>query len=1226
MPYRIVVADKDARSREAVSRLLVAQDNEFVGVASAGELKKAIKDEKPDLIILNSVLADTPGWAAVQQVVKGIKGHKDFGDVPVILMTGDPGGPAPAEVTSSGADGYLAKPIDGAALRDTIRSLLSIAPSTTVQDEDEEILIDFADDDSGDMTEELLAMSNVAMEAEDTTSTGVGDTVEIDTGTLVAELDRAGEVGGEHAYEDTVRLNLEDMGLEDEQDSGTFEPTIELISDIPADYGAPSLEEVREEAEEIESQEPLPDFSSITKEMDYQATPPKDSVTLEMDVDDLGLEMDSYDTEQTAHTEEVGTLDLDDTEIGEILDVREPSKVVTSKDLALDDESLVRESDLSTTVSEVEVIDLEEDTEIREIEMEELEAVQAGEVAFPGLDEDETEPAESLAIEEAAEEEEFEEISLDETEQADMMLESPLDAAVGDQYEEEFSLEAGAAEEFPLEKAGEEGLSLDEAGEEELSLDEVGEEMTTQEFFGEELPTEEFPTEKYPDEKTRDLMAEEEITLDDIDLHEELSLEREVPVDEMTLEGEAAEAMLFDEAREEEPMLEVTEDISFDEISLEEEVPEEDRTEKIEPPEIESLAFEEPEVEPVSSAPAPPPPSMDAYAAAAAEVAAPPVIEEEVIEFAEPAKPAPAEPPHIAVPPITAPSAADIISTVSSLLEDRLTRAVPAKAEFAESVDTAVKRALPSKDDLSEEYRHALAAAVPSKEEIVAEMLRKTSVELPSRDAVFWRIDQALSTALPSRDELMAEMLKRASDAVPTRDAMFWQIDQAVSRSLPSQEEIAARVDRAIQAALPPTEMILQRLDETLGALPSPEDIHKRVDAAVSAIPSAEAMMNRVESALGAIPSQREIRDRVDESIRASLPPAETILERLDEALKAIPSPEEINRRVDAAVGSVPSAETIMDRVERSLSVMPARDEISDRLDQAIRASVPSAEAINARLDELLRSIGSRDVIKDLLDAALSKAVSPELVAERLDVALRAMPSQEYVRLRLDNAFAALPSADSVNARIDMALQAIPSQAEVNSRLEKAFAAIPSPESVAEGLDRALAVLPSGDVVMKRIDETLGSLPSPDQVWARVDGYLASLMPTKEAVWLAFQEMLGRRLERLLSDEDIRNAFVARLPQTEEIVASLRTALPEKERFQEALSNSLATAIQGALPERVWLESVSRGLFDERTRGLLPKREEVVSLLREEIRLKFLDTVERIIREQIERLTSDLKG
>ena len=76
MPHRILVADKDPLSQDTVGRLLSGADNELIGVSSSGELKDAIKNQRPDLIILNSVLADVPGW----RIVKRIKESKDYGE------------------------------------------------------------------------------------------------------------------------------------------------------------------------------------------------------------------------------------------------------------------------------------------------------------------------------------------------------------------------------------------------------------------------------------------------------------------------------------------------------------------------------------------------------------------------------------------------------------------------------------------------------------------------------------------------------------------------------------------------------------------------------------------------------------------------------------------------------------------------------------------------------------------------------------------------------------------------------------------------------------------------------------------------------------------------------------------------------------------------------------------------------------------------------------------
>jgi hypothetical protein len=96
------------------------------------------------------------------------------------------------------------------------------------------------------------------------------------------------------------------------------------------------------------------------------------------------------------------------------------------------------------------------------------------------------------------------------------------------------------------------------------------------------------------------------------------------------------------------------------------------------------------------------------------------------------------------------------------------------------------------------------------------------------------------------------------------------------------------------------------------------------------------------------------------------------------------------------------------------------------------------------------------------------------------------------------------------------------------------------------------------------------------------------------------------------------------LPQTGEILASIAGALPEKDRLQETLAKAIGEAVQNSLPERVWLESLSRGLFDDRTKGVLPRREEVAGMIREEIHGKLLSAIEKIIREEIEKIASDL--
>jgi DNA-binding response OmpR family regulator len=990
MSYRIVVADKDPRSRDEVARYLLAQDNEFINVSSSGELKQAIKTNKPDLIILNAVLEDAPGWRLVQK----IKDSKDYADVPVLLMTGDPGGPPPAQIHSTGADRYVSKPIDGTALRRAVESLLGIGTSEIVEEGDEEILIDFTDEDSGDMTEELLAMSNVAMQHEEM-PTAVGDTVEIDTGTLVAELDHPGEAG-EDTYEDTVRLNLEDMGLEDElDDGGSFEPTIELISDIPAE--APDVDEEGPEMKP-EGDETLPDFSTASADSGTLEYAGKDSVTVDMDVDDLGLEVDSEEVDDSLPTGKSDRIDLDDTEIGQILEVQEPSKVITSKDLLIDEDSVVKEGAAEVETTDADVIDLEEDTELREIEIEELEPVHAGEEAKLDLDleEAETEPVESLEMEQMAKED-LEEVTLEESpEDLSLDLDSPLES---------------------------------DEGYDELTLEETGpEEITTQEFFGEELPTEEFPTEKFPEDKTGEVGLQQEISLEDAAFEQELAQETErpaeVPLEELTIDTASAEEILFEETPEDEPMLEVTEDISFDEITLHE---------------FPEKAVEEKVVEPA------PAPSI-----------------EKKIE--EPAPGPPVE--QVAAPAPEAPSqlGTAIAGIAAGVVGTKIVEAVAQKSQLVEPTGAVPKAAPPSKEEFTESYAQAVKPSLPSKEEVLETVVKGIVASLPSRDEVSSRIDQLIAAQLPSR------------------------------------ETIAQRVDDAIKAALPSSDAIMARVDRVIEGLPSQEDMHKRLDRVVEALPQKDAVLERIEATLKSCVPEEEIRNRFREAV----------------------------------------------------SALPVLDVIKERLDQV---------------------------------------VSPDLFSAKVGAALEALPTKEHIETRLESGFSSITS-DMVLAKLNEALQSFP----------------------------------SSDQVMERINRSIDAMPSADAVLSRVEQQVSSMMPSKEEIGLAVREALSNKVEETFSEAEVEDALSKVMPSADQILEIMRGALPERDRFQEILTQSLASAIHDSLPERVWLETVSRGLFDERTRGALPKREEVVDLLRQEIRGKLLDAVEKAVKEQIEKIAAELSS
>jgi CheY-like chemotaxis protein len=218
MPYRIIVADKDPVSRETLSRFFEASDYQLLGVRSATELKQQIKTLKPDLVILNSILEDTPGWHAVRKIVSGIKTSRNYSDVSVLLMLGDPGSPSATELQESGADGYLRKPLDEKAVRSSVESFLEIPSKDQDDNHDDDIMIDFDDDDSEDSGTDSEALTDAIKQAGEP-AVDLEHRSDIEPVSLVEEPGRRGVTHPDDFYGNEFDLNLEDIGVPDELDA-----------------------------------------------------------------------------------------------------------------------------------------------------------------------------------------------------------------------------------------------------------------------------------------------------------------------------------------------------------------------------------------------------------------------------------------------------------------------------------------------------------------------------------------------------------------------------------------------------------------------------------------------------------------------------------------------------------------------------------------------------------------------------------------------------------------------------------------------------------------------------------------------------------------------------------------------------------------------------------------------------------------------------------------------
>lgn len=94
----------------------------LLAAGSGGEALTVVRREKPDLIFLDAELTGMTGF----DVCRVLKADSHFSRTPIVILSGSP--EAPEESRRSGADEFLVKPFDEAAIFDSIRKHLRLFP------------------------------------------------------------------------------------------------------------------------------------------------------------------------------------------------------------------------------------------------------------------------------------------------------------------------------------------------------------------------------------------------------------------------------------------------------------------------------------------------------------------------------------------------------------------------------------------------------------------------------------------------------------------------------------------------------------------------------------------------------------------------------------------------------------------------------------------------------------------------------------------------------------------------------------------------------------------------------------------------------------------------------------------------------------------------------------------------------------------------------------------
>jgi adenylate cyclase len=121
-PQRILIVDDNEANRDILEARLKAHGYELLEAADGEEALAAVRQDHPDLILLDVMMPKLDGL----EVCRRIKGDATLPFTPIILVTSKSDTRDVIAGLDAGADEYLTKPVDQAALVARVKSVLRI--------------------------------------------------------------------------------------------------------------------------------------------------------------------------------------------------------------------------------------------------------------------------------------------------------------------------------------------------------------------------------------------------------------------------------------------------------------------------------------------------------------------------------------------------------------------------------------------------------------------------------------------------------------------------------------------------------------------------------------------------------------------------------------------------------------------------------------------------------------------------------------------------------------------------------------------------------------------------------------------------------------------------------------------------------------------------------------------------------------------------------------------
>jgi len=118
MGNKILAIDDDPGFLRLVERVLTQKGYDVLKASSGQEGLRLLFSEKPDLVLLDVVMAKMDGWQTCQRI-------RDVSDIPIIMLTGQHKAEEDiARGLDYGADDYLIKPVGNKELIARVRAVL----------------------------------------------------------------------------------------------------------------------------------------------------------------------------------------------------------------------------------------------------------------------------------------------------------------------------------------------------------------------------------------------------------------------------------------------------------------------------------------------------------------------------------------------------------------------------------------------------------------------------------------------------------------------------------------------------------------------------------------------------------------------------------------------------------------------------------------------------------------------------------------------------------------------------------------------------------------------------------------------------------------------------------------------------------------------------------------------------------------------------------------------